>query len=470
MINENASWNEEDLGERPAWLPGNMKWPLDVPRYAEDHPAMLDDESKNAFNEEWAKKCFGFRYFQRLKHIHKNFCGDWWLVGIFTLINDYFRRLERIGDLRKHEAVIYELNFFLENEILFVHLEGSKLRGMYLQGISLEGAHLEFCDLRYCRLQNADISNSHLNNANLQFAKLEKSFLHKSDLREAILDYANLKYAGMNNAILTNCSLILTDFSGARLKQSDFKGAILKEANFSEADIRKAKNIIFDENKVYRTHIEGPARDPWTSLRRKYTGPWFFIHLLLLIVFVFPIVSRIGFLSTMAEIQHMAIDMQNQIHDRSVNDSDFLYHDVQRSIVIKDGYEMADSFLEKLSTYFKKNGKTVPAWWILLGGHHGWLYFLLTLAIIIYNILRGVLTVKVSQLREAEERAQVTPCIEYYYGGWNYFIIKKPMSIVKALRLYQLHQIARFVFVFSIGSFIWHMVTWIALTKVWLPI
>ena len=79
--------------------------------------------------------------------------------------------------------------------------------------------------------------------------------------------------------------------------------AAIKDAGFDRADLRRTRGILFDETRIAQVQMEGNASDPWSKLRRQYTGPWFFVHLILLIIFFAPYVANVLALTAAAKLQ-----------------------------------------------------------------------------------------------------------------------------------------------------------------------
>jgi hypothetical protein len=181
------------------------------------------------------------------------------------------------------------------------------------------------------------------------------------------------------------------DLKGADLRETEFEGVILENAILDSADVRGAKGIIFDSNRVDRLFIEGNAPDPWSVLRRNYTVPMFFVHLLFLMAFFLPYIGKVIVLTS-----------------------------------IHEGMSLIDKYpgtnypaLEQLQTWYGGVEKQ-HAFWTLIGfTNYNSItisFLILTMIMVVYNILRYYLTKEVNFLREAEDRAKITPRREEYIG------------------------------------------------------
>jgi hypothetical protein len=98
--------------------------------------------------------------------------------------------------------------------------------------------------------------------------------------------------------------------------------------------------------------------------------------------------------------------------------------------------------------------KEFQIWEVVLGLDRPGFYWLLTAALILYNIGRGVLTVAVGVLRDEEERSGQSPC---YRGAFGYHWLAVLDRIV-------------FVFLFvAAGSLLVHVADWLT-RSVFIPV
>ena len=209
---------------------------------------------------------------------------------------------------------------------------------------------------------------------------------------------ARLNFALLNAARLEDAELFLACLDHADLQETRLKGATLKEATLDRADVRKAKDLLFDGNRVDQFKIEGDAPDPWSVLRRQYTGPWFSVHLIFLIVFFLPYAGKVLVLSATSEAQESLVE---------------LYDRYQPQIEAVPGSQAAADSAQR---WFEQRYREIPAWWVLVGWTKGWWVIGFTVVVVTYNAMRAYLTLKVGMLRDAEERSSTTPTLKEYYG------------------------------------------------------
>ncbi len=351
----------------------------------------------------------------------------------------------------------------LEGANLWVaHLEGVALHRAHLEGANLSGAHLEGAVLRRAHLEGANLSEAHLEGANLTEAHLEGAFLGRArlegaNLREAHLEKARLQTAHLEGANLRGAHLEGAHLWGAHLEKARLWGAHLErtfmaEAVLDQADVRRATGLRFNANSVFRVRIEGSAKDPWSMLRRNYTGPWFFVHLLLLVAFFTPYTAKFLYLSALSRAQDYVIERAQVIESQT--------EDFERQLAqMASEHENAAPWLPRLAQVVSEQRQArgaalrddlsnrfrpTSAAWVLVGWTDGLWAFGMALIVVIYNLCRGLLTLRVSALRDAEERSQVTPRLAEY---WPLYRIHRYAS--------RLLYIALAVTAFNVGYWVW---------------
>lgn len=235
---------------RPEGHPEHLPWPPKAREYPADHPARSDEESKNSFNEDWAREDFGIAFVEHLREQQgtRIFAGDWWHFA-------FLRRLENVA-LQRDPHGAQQDRFLVWNNYAFL---------MMMNGVWL---HFEYASFRNANLQHSELFGAHLEHASFEDAHLEHAKLRDAELLHA-------------------------DLGSAHLKHANFVATSLKHADFTSTDVRDAIGIHFDQSPVRDLRIEGDAPDPWSVLRRSYTGPWFFVHAALLVLFVLPYVGRV---------------------------------------------------------------------------------------------------------------------------------------------------------------------------------
>ncbi len=501
---------------RPADHPPDKPWPVPWREYPDDHPARSKDWTPTEpFNEDWAREDFGDAFVDALKEGQERFRGDWWLLAM----------LLRWAELVEQErcAVSHTAHFRLWNAGYLEavgsgvrqHLEHADLSGVYLEHANFSNARLEHASLTGALLKHADFTYARLNYASLYVAHLEHANLYGAHLEQAFLVDAHLEYARGSSARIERANLFRAhlehaDLRYARLKHTNLRRAHLEHADLfhvslDHAEVRGATGIFFNSNPVDRMLIEGIAPDPWSRLRREYTGPRFFFHLLLLIAFFLPLAAKVLHLSAVSEL--------NAAAERIVTNAETRTQDQAWAQPLRQGLEnFRDSHVKR------------PAVWVLLGSTEGGYFVGLSLLVLAYNGLRILLTSRIAMLRDAEERSKITPALEEYYGlchplsdrrvllglkrekattreavrwrdmvriwgrrirawldakewrrgdekpwSWRKKRALELLSPLPVIGLYRVHQAARVLFWIAVAALLIHTYLWITSTWVWVP-
>lgn len=354
------------------------------------------------------------------------------------------------------------------------NLTGAELTEVNLSGADLSGANLEKADLSRANLKkaglkgtiltdsnlsNANLAGANLDNALLSAAKLnganlEGATLNGSDLKEANLNGANLSKASLRHAILISANL-----AGAHLCHADLTHADLANANLSDANLTDAKGFRLDNTFVRSTRFDAKSKDPWSVLRRKYSGPMFLFHVIFLLAFLGTFAARAMLWVGVNKAQEGLAASQQQLITQvyALTDSDSRASaDIQRKLrgllahnkvqtdlldraiaIVKEGLAVSGSQIRTRALYeaittlgrVKRCLRAVcqdpqPVWRVLVRweiGHEGHkdsllalVPFFLAVALILYNLLRWWFTWNVGLLRDAEERTGYAPALSDY--------------------------------------------------------
>ena len=206
--------------------------------------------------------------------------------------------------------------------------------------------------------------------------------------------------------------------------------------------------------------IEGRANDPWSLLRTKYSGPWFFVHLLLLIAFFTPYAAKFLYLSGLSRAQDYLLE-RAELLDRQGKQFE------RRLSRIAAEHEREAPWLRPLAAAVgeRRRGTTqsieneltqryrrTRAVWVLVGWSEAWWVFVLALVVVVYNACRGVLTLRVNALRDAEERSQITPRLSEYWPP------------------YRVHRWAGRLLYIALGATALNLGYWVWTTMVYVPV
>jgi len=234
------------------------------------------------------------------------------------------------------------------------------------------------------------------------------------DLTNCDLYERDLRQVNFSNANLTGAELRFADLRGADLSGALLKGAKLYRANLNQADLQGASGLELNANSVLQTRFGVGAWDSWSVLRRSYTGHRFFVHLLLLLAFVMPLVLK--------TMMWLAVAQAFVIIGGDSNSMGTLATLKQRTNTLL-AIETAVTPIEALRTDTLCDSTSPDPIYVieLVTGwrEKGWQLFFF-LAVVVYNVLRGTLTFRVSLLREEEERTMYSPALHQYRGLYRF--------------------------------------------------
>lgn len=292
------------------------------------------------------------------------------------------------------------------------NLEGADLRGANLSAANLHRANLKEAKLADANLEAADLSFADLTHAGLQEAalcharmghsNLDEAKLTEADFTDADLGWASMRSAEVSFADFRRAKLRFADLGGVTARHARFSGADMLDADLSNADLRDVSGLCLDGHDIRGSRFSPRSKDPWSVVRRNYTGALLLFHFVFLGTFITPYMMRAAAWSA---------------------------SDVIRS--------------QTLSTS-GGSGESWPLWQLLLGWDKGLSFALTGAVMILYNLARAILTWWLAQLRDAEERSGFAPSWPSY--RWCYWLH---------------HHFMRYVFWLALASFIWHIAPWL---------
>jgi hypothetical protein len=300
---------------------------------------------------------------------------------------------------------------------------GASLRKINFRGAVLRDARLEGADLYGATLDDAYLGGVHFEGATLQDATLERATLTGAHLQDASLAWANLK--------------------GANLQGANLDGAGLRHADLREADLRGIQKAVFDESKIVHAVTGLAAKDPWSVLRRKYTGVMLFFHLLFLVAFILPYAGRAFLwkavnrgqslytsasseaLSDMRRLEWEKVKSKLAWREKARLELEQLKLEtkvIERlEQIVADGVEAelgglqgnavreVSRKLEKVGPCLREDCVETPAWRVLFQLDRGPVAAFLVITLAAYNLLRALVTWQVGLMRDEEERSGITP-------------------------------------------------------------
>ncbi|MEM8971101.1 MAG: pentapeptide repeat-containing protein [Pseudomonadota bacterium] len=328
-------------------------------------------------------------------------------------------------------------------------LSGANLIAADLSGADLSGANLSGANLSGANLSGVDLCRTNLSGANLHRANISDADLMGADLSGANLIAADLSGADLSATELSSANLRAANLSRAILQLANLSGAELKRANLESCDLRGSWGMEVDDNYIHHANFGPNAYDKWSILRRTYTGPNMVINLLFVALFFAPLMLRASGLGALSEIQAEALVDSGVIGQSPVETC-------ARTGLMENPIATGETIA----------CRTRFVWEIMLGSEspfHPYMTWL-TIVLIGYQTLRYWVTVRVSMMRDVEERSGVSP--EYFsLGDVRRSEVTSPRRLTRNKRflgdylgsysfLYRIHQILTVVFWIAATTFL----------------
>ena len=292
-----------------------------------------------------------------------------------------------------------------------------------LSGADLGGANLSRADLSWTDLSEADLGGARLTRAQLRGAGLIHANLRGTDLRRAELSEA--------------------DLSGADLSWAKLSGTEMRMADLSDTDLTEVSGLMVDSCRIVHARFSPNAKDPWSILRRTYTGTNLILNLLLILLFFAPLVIKGAGSVALGDAERRAVDALNRL-DR-----------------FRLGVDVAKPDRGIISTAraveLRVAGRSQPMWRLLIGagGPYGMIMPVLTVLLIAYQIAHYLMTRHISLMRDTEERSGISPPLE---------------GVITYPRLYRVHQVLTVIFWTGAAAFALRAIEFLFLTKVPVPV
>lgn len=392
-----------------------------------------------------------------------------------------------------------------------VDFSRTSLRGANLKRCDISDADFTDAFLEQAQLDDATAASTRFVRADLGDARFRGAKLGKVDFEGAHADDADFSRADVIGCSFVGASLEGADFSRAVLNSPDFSDANIRWARFDAAIVSGPR--AFRPNQTFSTGIlhATPPRDPWSILRARYTGIRFALNLGLLALFLLPYgVRAVLWLGINAAETRLIDQRTGKLRLDLTSTSEWLKSlsalpapallgvegqeaiqrdlDRHRGIVLRvtatgipavdrsalaaiEGIEALQSLSRQTAGLARTDiddwrkaiaqasshvgrlaepWEPVPLWRLLIPHETGQLMLALTIIVVVYNLIRAVLTIGVGTLRDEELLTSCSPAEAQY------------------LPYFRLHRIAAALFYFSLLAFALSTYSWMT-TIVWMP-
>lgn len=278
------------------------------------------------------------------------------------------------------------------------------------------------------------------------------------------IDGQAMSKANFSNSTFTRCSFSTSDMCSCDFSDTQFinstledciaigsifvnsknRNLVIQGGSLDKADMDGASGLILDDVSVRDVNFPIRSNDPWSVLRRKYTGAAMTFHLLAVVVFFGSLAAKVMMWQIVNRTQSMWAEALTKTTERC-------FHLADEQPLLMGWCEHLSIQLEGLDPSSSQRFEQWATWQVLLALDKGWVWFVFAVAILIYNTARMYLTQKVSLLREEEERTHRIPR-RAVYGHLSF------------LHLY----VVRVLFAIAILSFLVNL-AFMLLTPVFLP-
>ena len=324
----------------------------------------------------------------------------------------------------------------------------AKLAGIELQNHELIGAVFTNADLRGANLSNANLSGSNFSGADLRGAKLVGAYLYGANLRDANLLEALLTEACLQKADLRDTNFLDAKLMKANIRSASLEGAFLFRADLAGADLDESHGVRLDSTHIAGARLPVSTPDDWSVLRRNYTGSAMAVNLLLSALFLIPLFFRAAIWTVVNRLQIASVGTLHEIGASPC---------------------LAASCIRR------------PVWEVVLGVGESPLLLAASVCLLVYNGLRIFLTVRISPLRDEEERSGFSPRFWPMHpapydgvdpiqnGGWP---SKAAVFLHRFFQSYRwmtwLHHVMQLLVWVALLMLAWHVWRWLMLA-VYLP-
>lgn len=174
-------------------------------------------------------------------------------------------------------------------------------------------------------------------------------------------------------------------------------------ADLEGANLEHTKGLILDSTPIRNAKFSPRASDPWSQLRRAYTGPRLVFTLLFLVAFFTPYVLKTFVWVSVNRVQEELKQHIEDIRDR-VEALESKEHPAAGPLAVA-----LEAVADRLPQDNDVRWQTKSVWKLVLGMDKKWWYWVTAIALLLYNLVRAVLTWFVAPMRDAEERSGVSP-------------------------------------------------------------
>jgi len=283
------------------------------------------------------------------------------------------------------------------------------------------------------------------------------------------------KNADFRGAKFTKDSVLTGNFAEVNFTDANFNKCFLRRrangANLDRANLEHTRGLILDSTPIRNARFSPRASDPWSRLRRAYTGPRLVFTLMFLVAFFTPYVLKTAGWVSVNRVQEELKHHVEEITER-VKTLESEEHPAARPLTVA-----LEAVADRLPQDNDDRWQTRSVWELVIGMDKNWTYWVTAIVLLAYNLCRAGLTWFVAPMRDAEERSGVSPAYRRDTSnrpksgdGWEVatWPVRWILWWIGTLTdsygwVIWPHRFARVVFVLAFISFCWHALGWLQL-------
>ena len=273
--------------------------------------------------------------------------------------------------------------------------EGARLeiKGIDAKSWSLVGVNLSDCDIVGGDWSEADLTRAKAQGTQFKGVILQQTIFDFAELEGAVFDKncvmfkASFKSVEASHANFFG-NLKSATFEAADLQDANFKDAVLYDTIFDRADLQRVKDFKPNHTRIRGTLFSANAPDPWSKLRRTYTGLRLALNLAAFGLFIAALAAKAYGLYGIALIQASTTEgLAERLAEAGL-----------ATDILKAECELPGTPCRHVRIIE-----------VLMGFTQSPIATLYVVLAILVNGLRFLLTFSVAQMREEEERSGFSP-------------------------------------------------------------
>jgi len=290
----------------------------------------------------------------------------------------------------------------IQSATFCVALENIRFDGATISHSVFTGESLNACTFNRASLSDVEFRGN-LTAINFGRARLTNVIFYDNiPFRNCHFQNAELESCRFEEGRFTSCDLSRGKFRSVIFRGVDFGRSATYLAEFVNCDMRKTRGLRLDENLLSQSIFSAYAREPWSRLRRSYTGPKMAFNLIFLATFFTPLmISSFSWLE-MNHAEQIANSEIVALRGRLVGQ-------LSKSGMRADLQEALIKELDSFKLCPDGGCRRYQIWELLLGFQRAGAFWIFSALLVAYNAARFVLTLLVGPLRAEEDRSSLSP-------------------------------------------------------------